>query len=866
MKVTTERLGGVVRWCSRRALAVAGLGVLLGVVSAVYVAGNFAMTSDTAALLSPKLDWRKREIVFDSAFPSLGDSILVVIDGATPELASQAANRLAASLNGDPKLFPHVQQPDGGPFFDREGLLFLSNDEVKANLEQLEGAESFLGPLAADPSLRGVMATLAAGVQGVQHGQAKLEQLDRPATRLAEALEQSMAGRPVFFSWRALLSADKPGVRELRRLIIVRPKLDLGALEPGAVAAAAIREKAKALGLDPDHGVTVRQTGAVALSDEEFASLTERAALITTLMLGCIVGMLWLATRSWKLVGAILGVTLTGLCATMALGLLIFGQFNLISVAFIPLFVGLGVDFGIQFSVRWRAEQAALHESEAALAATGQAIGGSLTLAAVAISLGFLAFLPTDYVGVSQLGAIAGLGMIVALALNLTVLPAVIALIKPEAGAEHAVDLPFLARAEDWLTGHRGLVLIAGALAGVAGLALTPQLRFDFNPLHMNNPKAESVSTLFDLMHDPDRSPNTVEVLAPDLAAARNEARRLNALPQVERAVTLESFIPDDQPPKLAEIADAQLLLDPVLNPFLVAPAPTDSEVVSALTGTAAALESVTAHDASPAAAPLARLARDLTQLAAAPPAARQRASQALIPGLNALLDQVRAVLQATPVTLQTLPPELREDWVASDGRARISVSPKGDANNNAVLARFTAAVQKVAPDAVGAPIAIQQAGATISGAFLQAGLLSFVAISLLLAWVLRRPKDVAAILVPIVLTGLLTLGTCVVIGQPLNDANIIALPLLFGIGVAFQIYFVMAWRGGEAHLLRSSLARAVFFSALTTATGFGSLAFSSHPGTAGMGKLLMISLCWTLVTALILQPALMGPPRRAPA
>jgi uncharacterized protein len=126
---------------------------------------------------------------------------------------------------------------------------------------------------------------------------------------------------------------------------------------------------------------------------------------------------------------------------------------------------------------------------------------------------------------------------------------------------------------------------------------------------------------------------------------------------------------------------------------------------------------------------------------------------------------------------------------------------------------------------------------------------------------VLRRVRDVAITMAPIVLTGLLTLGTCVAIGQPLNFANIIALPLLFGIGVAFHIYFVMAWRSGGTHLLQSSLSRAVFFSALATATGFGSLWASSHPGTASMGKLLMISLVWTLVSALLFQPALMGPP-----
>jgi hypothetical protein len=228
---------------------------------------------------------------------------------------------------------------------------------------------------------------------------------------------------------------------------------------------------------------------------------------------------------------------------------------------------------------------------------------------------------------------------------------------------------------------------------------------------------------------------------------------------------------------------------------------------------------------------------------------------------LATVLDQTRAMLGAQPVSLATLPPELRASWIAPDGQARVSVLPRGDPNNNNVLTAFIKAVTKVAPAATGAPIDVREGGRTVAAAFVEAGVLSFVAITTLLFLVLRRVRYVAITMAPIVLTGLLTMASCVLIGQPLNFANIIALPLLFGIGVAFHIYFVMAWRSGGTHLLQSSLTRAIFFSALATATGFGSLWASSHPGTASMGKLLMISLIWTLVSALIFQPALMGPP-----
>ena len=218
--------------------------------------------------------------------------------------------------------------------------------------------------------------------------------------------------------------------------------------------------------------------------------------------------------------------------------------------------------------------------------------------------------------------------------------------------------------------------------------------------------------------------------------------------------------------------------------------------------------------------------------------------------------------MQAGPVTLADLPDDVRRDWVASDGRARIEVFPKGDANDNATLRRFVAAVRALAPEANGAPVSIQESSRTIVRAFVQAGAWALVSIALLLALTLRRASDVLLTLAPLVLSGLVTLGICAAAGIPINFENIIALPLLAGIGVAFNIYFVMAWRSGRRELLQSSLARAVIFSALTTGTAFGSLWLSHHPGTSSMGELLALSLACTLASALLFLPALLGEPR----
>lgn len=852
--------GRLVGRCSGHALLVVVIAAVVGIAAANFAVRHFAMSTDTGALLSARLPWRMREAAYNQIFPPTGARVVVVVDGQTPEIAEAAAAALAQHLSDQPDLFQAVRRPDAGDFWSHNALLYASLPQVRGQMDQLIRAEPFLGPLAADPSLRGLMAALSTALQGVASHQATLEQLDPPIRQLAGSLQGLRGGKPVFFSWRTLVSGGAIDRRELRHVILIDPKLDFARLEPGRVPSEAIREMARTLKLDAGHGVRIRLTGPVPLQDEEFATLAERAALIASLAIVAIIVMLWLAVRSARLIAAILVTTLLGLIMAAALGLLIFQRFNVISVAFIPMFVGLGIDFGIQFSVRYRAERATDLGVHEALVAAGRGLGRSLTLAATAIASGFLAFAPTAYLGVSQLGVVAGAGMFIALILNLTLLPALIRLSRAPGAHERATD-PRLARIDDFVLDHRRLVIGLGVGAVVLSAAVLPLLHFDFNPIHLRSARVESVATLFDLMHDPEQSPNTLEAIRPSLSAADQLASGVRALPEVSGVRTLSSFVPTDQAEKLAVIADAHNLLDLALNPLAVAPAPSDAEIVRSLRQTAEALRRAGGAADSGGAPDAWELAGELDALSNSAPEERILARQLLMPGLVLALDQARDSLQPQPVRLDSLPPELQRDWLAPDGQARVSVMPAGDSNDDQLLSHFIDAVSRLIPDATGTPIGIRQGGRAVVGAFAEAGVLSFIAITVLLLVVLRRIRDVAITMAPIVLTGFLTLGTCVAIGQPLNFANIIALPLLFGIGVAFHIYFVMSWRSGGSHLLTSSLARAVFFSALTTATGFGSLWASSHPGTASMGKLLMISLVWTLVSALLFQPALMGPP-----
>ena len=846
----------MIEFARRHALGMTMLGLLGALGSGWYAAGHLAIDTNIERMLPTGLPWRAREIALDRAFPQNENLLAVIIDGRTPELADSAAAALAARLQAEPQLFKDVRRPDGGPFFEQNGLLFLPIDELRSISQQMIAAQPLLGSLAQDPSLRGLFAALSLFVRAANSGQMTLDQLGPSLTAIAGALTRVVQSQPESLSWQQMLTGRPARPRDQRRFVLTQPVLDFASLEPGGNAQAEVRRLAVELALDPANGVQVRMTGPVALDDEEFATLRTGAARSIILSLVSICGVLFAALRSTKLVAAILLTLGAGLLLTAGFAAATIGSLNLISVAFAVLFIGLAVDFSIQFSIRYRDRRYRRGDFAAALRDTGQSLAGSLLLAASATAIGFLSFLPTDYAGIRELGLIAGVGMLVAIVLNFTLLPALLTVLKP-AGELEPVGFRRAAPLDRFLLARRSWVIGAALLSAAGGLALLPHLRFDFNPLNLKDPESESVSALFDMMADPSTTPYTAEILMPSLDAARVMADRLSQLPEVAQVVTAASYIPDDQDQKLAIIQDLALLLGPTLTPISISTPPSDEQTLSAMAECRDALQPfATASPDSPAA----RLWKALGAAIARGPGIVAPLHEAVMSGLLHQLDLLREALQAKPVTLDTLPSELRESWIAPDGRARVEVFPRGDARDNAVLERFVAAVRSVAPDATGTPVTIQESGRTISGAFVQAGIIAVAAITALLAIVLRRVRDIALVIAPLFLAAILTLATTVVIGLPLNYANIIALPLLLAIGVAFDIYFVMNWRAGLTRHLQSSTARAVVFSAMTTGLAFGSLALSNHPGTAEMGKLLSLSLGFTLLCTLLVLPALLGP------
>ena len=347
----------IVGWCWRHALVVVIAAVALAVLMGAYAVTHLTIDTDESKLISSDLAFRRAERTIDRAFPQSIDRLAIVLDGPTPELAEEAVERLKAALTAGKGPIKHADRPTEEAFFRRNGLLFLSPAELTELSDRLIQSQPLLGAVARDPSLRGLLASVDLILQGVAHGQASpadieplLNQIDTAAAALADGR------KPDYADWQSLMAAgsnrDTP-----RRFLLAQVALDYSELEAGADAAIFIRDTARSIGLTAENGYRVRLTGSVALADANFATVAAGVEISAPLSLAAVLGLLFWGVRSARVVLAIMASLVIGLAATAAFAAATVGSLNPISVAFAVLFVGIAVDFGIQFVTSYRAER-----------------------------------------------------------------------------------------------------------------------------------------------------------------------------------------------------------------------------------------------------------------------------------------------------------------------------------------------------------------------------------------------------------------------------------------------------------------------------------------------------------------------------
>ena len=832
-----------------------------------YTMENLKVNTNTGDMISLELPFQKNRIALEKAFPQDIGTALLLVEGQTPESTRAAVTRIAERLRQDTGHFSQVYVPDEGAFFARNGLLFLDLPELENLTNQLANAQPFIGRLAGDNTLRGLFGIIGEALDEAEKSDLALD-LEPLLVQVKGALTAATGGKVQPVSWRQLMTpASSSGLGFTQRMILVKPVLHYEEVMPAEAAIGALNGIVAGALSDDLTGVRVRKTGEVMLEHEEMETISTGVSIASAASLVLVCLTLWVAYRSVKLMFATFVSLTMGLILSLGFATVAIGQLNLISIGFAVLFIGMGDAYSSHFCLRYRELILEGRPQREALQETLTSTGSALILSAVTAAIGLFAFIPTSYSGVAELGVIAGASMFIALVTTFTVLPALMKIMPIRIPKMASVPKAAGANHFNWPLRYARTVRVATVLLAIIAGVIALNVQVDFNPVNLRDPKTESVETFNDLLRSRDTTPMTLAALAQGDEAANRLEEKFLQLPSVDKVVSLRDLIPADQDEKLSMISDLALMMGSQLDAF---PPPADGgatrevvlrlhESVRRALGAGSRLGALPALDDA--------LTRFETALDAA---GSEEARQALLDKLQAsLLNPLPAVihdlsesLKAEPITRESLPADLVERWVSADGLYRLQIFPKKDLGELANLREFITEAQRIDPNVTDLPVTYLESMNEVIKAFQQAFSIAFLATTLILLVVLRNLKDTLLVLLPLMLASLFTAAATVIFDVPFNFANIIALPLLFGLGVDSGIH--MAHRlheikreGGD--LLGTSEAKGVFYGALTTVFSFLSLALTSHRGTASMGLLLSIGLMLTLICALVVLPAFSG-------
>jgi uncharacterized protein len=848
-------------------VAVIIFSIVLAVFALNYTKNNLGMNTDTKDMLSAELAWRQLDLEYEQNFPQYTDNILVIVEASTADQALDAADLLYRNLLNETDLFKSVYYPNELSIFKDSALLFLDVDELQDLADNLATIQPFLGRLTQDQTLRGLFSMLEDAIVAREDGDDI--DLDPLLTQIIDAVDATVKQQAYRVSWHRLMSGEDDDKSLHREFIILQPELDYSSLLPAADHMDRLRQLSHELEIEETIGAKIRLSGSAALSHEDLLSVTRGTEIAMVLAFTMVSIIMLVGLGSIRLVIATLITLVFGLILTAAFATLTVGKLNLISVAFAVLYIGLGVDFAIHYCLRYRELCFSGHDNISAIRESSINVGSSLFLCAATTATGFFAFMPTDYDGVAELGWISGGGMFISLIVTLTLLPALLNFLPLTSRQKPAKKnntqrfnwifvLPF--------TQTRKIKLIT-FVSVIVLLGFVSQIRFDYNTLNLQDQSNESVQAYQDLLADSDTSPWTGIILGNSKKEALAIIKKLQDLPLVDKLLWVDDFIPTEQDDKLEVIEEMDLLLGDLTS------APQNSNLndrqrLEILNRFSQQLQDSPLTLSDPLLLELHNklgnfvdASKNLNSDALAK--RMSRFERSLLDSLPGRLETLTASLNADYITEDNLPPDLIQRWYNQQGdRYLIEIYPRENIQDNDAMRRFVEQLQEADPRVVGSPVINIEASDAVIKAFQQAFSYALLVITVFLLVLLVHKRDTIYIIASLLTAAIFTGGLSVLLNLPLNFANVIALPLILGIGVDSGIHILHRFRTAmpaDNSLLATSSARAVVVSAMTTMGSIGNLAFSPQLGTASMGKLLTIGVAMTLICMLFVLPSLLA-------
>ncbi|WP_299690255.1 efflux RND transporter permease subunit [uncultured Vibrio sp.] len=773
--------------------------------SAWYGQRHFEVNADLSSLVKQEGEWVENLKSINQAFPNTGNVLVLVSSEASDNVSAVAAktytDNLAQAFRQD-AIFTDVFAPSTLPWFDRYALGFLSENAYSDLQKQFDNqiAPAVIGAKA--QSLETYLALVAE----------KAENSQDPLAPLLTAT----SGEEV--DWQALLQASI--TLPANHVITLTAEPDNSLKNPNQQVIATLDQVLAQV--DKPEGVKVTFTGQTPLDYDEIQDANSSIALAGSASLVGLLLILAIGIRSVRVIIACYTTVLIGLTWTFAAGLAVVGHFSTISIVFMVMFIGLAVDFAIHLCLHIQEIRASGEGNQSSLKHALKHSFRPLGLCALSSGIGFMSFYPTAYIGLGELGVISGLGMLLGLLATFTVIPLFFQLFGYPSVRLH-VNHGLGQRYGHWLSKQRKLVVSIAALLFAVTAVGASQFKFDFSTLVLKNPNSESVQSLNRLQSLGLGSSYQLNAVAQDATQAAQWKQQLLNLDTVSSVTIANDFLPEDWIERQSKLT--RVLSEPLQT------GPLDYLAFKAL-----AIE------------------KQWPNAELLPDSLAQESAYHLFSGTQVLAQSITP--QPMPL-LDDIPSSLIHRYRDSDGQFLLTIVPKGDMAKVESVQRFINQVQDIAPNATGRAVAEQQVGKIIVRAFQIAIMIAVVAITLLLATTIRRARDIALIFVPLTLASLTTLGMMHWLDLSLNMANIIVIPLIFGLGVDNGIHIVNRFRavGSIDAFFATSTPKATVVSCLSTLMTFGALILAQHQGMHSIGLVLTIALSSILIYSLVLLP-----------
>lgn len=891
----------VVRCATAKPRLTVMLAVVLAVLSVWYTVSALKFATSRNALASSRARYIQANQAAKEDFSSL-NYLVVVVEPPTLQRGKQFARALAARLNADTQNFQDVIETIDSSSLDGKKLLYLKPDELRDLGQRLEDAQDFIYDLAEAPGLlpflslinqeisRALVSHITSGLLGTSSSSSEETDTDAAQSLDISFLSSLFAEVDAALSTPGSYTFNSPWNRFFLKdddlfsndgyltskddrflFLLVDDRAQGGGFVKHDVPIRALRAHIAAVQRDfPD--VQAGVTGGDALNNDEMVAAQRDTILATILALLGVAALFIAAFRQvWRPL-LVVSMLMLALCWTLGFTTLTVGQLNILSISFLPILIGLGIDFGIHLLARYGEERAMYKDFDTALQTAFVQTGPGVAAAAFTTAAAFYAVTLADFRGLAELGVIAGSGMLLCLIASFTVLPAMLAIYERRQVVPAGVWQAF---ERDPLSGLMRVPWLTTAVVGLvtlAGLLLLPKPMFDYNLLNLQAEETESVVWENRLHDGSGRSSWYALSVVDSLDELRRRTTKFEALPVVDRVDSVAALLPEDQGDRISLV---QQLADYVadIEGDWTQPEPVDIAELQTLLGKIRFKLQRDPNDwdagKRPSELDLAA-ARDALHIVQAHLDSRPEGTvtdllegfqQHLIADFATKLTFLQDNVDPTPITLDDLPPQLGQRFVGKSGRYLLQIFARDNIWEREAMQAFVRQLQTLDPDITGPPVIAFYSIRQIQDGYARGGLYALIAIICIMFILLRRLKATLLALVPVFFGGLWTMAGMALLDLDLNMANLIILPLFLGIAVDNGIHMVHRMleepKAAKAPLAHST-GKAIVLTSLTTMVGFGSLMAARHNGIFSLGLLSVFAVACSLVASLVALPLIL--------